>query len=209
MITFIKNQFLSLVTLALVFLLLIERCDGPKPSENTPTVKRDTVYIPVQGTVTHIPSLVASIPIPVEKIIKEVKYYPDTTYLGLLKQYKEVLQLYFALNAFKDTLSIDSIGSVFVTDSVSKNLIMHRSYEYDLKYPVITNTITLPAKARNQLYVGGSVEGNANVLIDQINAGVLLKTRRDQIYGLYGGMDYNGKAAIGLQSYWKINLRRK
>jgi hypothetical protein len=40
----------------------------------------------------------------------------------------------------------------------------------------------------------------------ELNLGLLLKNKKDQIYNIYGGVDTRGDYQIGVQSYWKIKL---
>ena len=140
------------------------------------------------------------------KVIIESKYLPDSNYATLYKQYQDLLVLYFQRNVLKDTLRIDSLGSVYVTDTVSKNLISGRLYNYTIKYPKITETVIVPAKPRNQLYIGGSLQGNLINPVNQINAGVMLKNKKDQLYGISAGINMNGQLQLGISSYWKIHL---
>ena len=209
MITFLKTNFLTLLVVILVGLLLIDRCSQKKDVPIAPTIVRDTIWTEHTSTGNNIPSLINSIPYPIDRLTKEIQYLPDTNYHKLLIQYQNLLSLYLVKNIQQNKIKIDSIGFVFITDTVTKNLITGRKFSYDLKYPIITNTITLPPTLRNQIYIGGSLEGNKLNPINQLNAGFLLKNKRDQIYGVYGGIDKNINFNLGIQSYWKINLRRK
>ena len=199
---FIKQNFLVLIIGMLVILLILSRCNQPKPDPVKPIIKIDTIWISHINTVHTKPRLVYSDP----KVIIEPKYLPDTNYAKLRKQYQDLLTLYFQRNIIKDTLRIDSLGKVYVTDTVSKNLIAGRLYNYTIKYPNITKTIILPPPSRNQLYIGGSLEGNLINPISQINAGLMLKNKKDQLYGISAGINKDGQLQFGIQSYWKIHL---
>lgn len=189
--------------------MFIERLSQKTPEAPKPIIVRDTVWVAKTGSATTTPQLINSIPYPVDRLTKEVQYLPDTNYQKLVVQYQNLLQLYLTKNIQKDSLKIDSIGYVSVTDTVTKNLIANRKFSYNLKYPVITNTITLPPKPRNQLYIGGGIQGNQTSLVNQFNAGLLWKNKKDQIFGVYSGINTDVKLQFGVQSYWKINLRRK
>ena len=54
--------------------------------------------------------------------------------------------------------------------------------------------------------VGGMIGGNREQIVNQINAGLLLKTKKDQIFGVNAGINTQGQVVYGLQSYWKIKL---
>lgn len=176
------------------------RCSKPLVVEK-PTIVRDTVWIHHDSVVITKPQWVKTLPGSIE-----TKYLPDTNYQKLLVQYQNLLSLYFAKNIMKDSLKIDSIGYVHVKDTVTKNLISGRTYTYDLKYPVITTTITLPPDRKNQFYIGGSLQGTMTNPVNQINAGLMLKNRKDQLYGIYTGMNMHGELQFGVSSYWKIHL---
>jgi hypothetical protein len=113
-----------------------------------------------------------------------------------------------AKNISSDSIKIDSIGHVYITDTVSKNMIIGRSTRYNVKYPIITNTVIVPEKKKLQMYLGGGVQGQKNEIINQINAGLLLKTKKDQIIGINAGTTINGNAVYGVQSFWKIRLKK-
>lgn len=170
---------------------------------------RDTIIIEKVGSVITNPQLINSIPYPVDKLTSEIKYLPDTNYYKLVIQYKELLEAFLAMNVQKDSIRLDSLGYVNITDTVSKNLIQGRKIDYKLSYPEITTTVTLPYKPRNQLYIGGGIQGNPNQMINQFNVGLLWKNKKDQIFGGYVGTDMNTTLQYGIQSYWKINLRKK
>lgn len=205
---YFSKNFVSFITLFIVLLLFIERCNEKPAKPQEPVIVRDTVYVSLNGTQTSQPQLTSSIPIPISEITKEIKYLPDTNYNKLLDQYNKLLSLYFAKNIQNDTLKVDSIGSLYVTDTVSQNLVLKRTYDYDFKYPVITNTVTLPPTLRNQVYIGGGLEGNPTSLINQINAGLLFKNKKDQIIGGYVGLNKDVKFMYGVQTYWKIKIRK-
>ena len=90
-------------------------------------------------------------------------------------------------------------------------MIVGRSYKYDLKYPKIKETITIkePYKPKNQLYLGGEISGSRLNLVDQINAGLLFKNKKDQIFGAKVGLNLDGQLHAGVSSYWKISFKHK
>lgn len=200
---FIKTNFLSIIILILVSILFLQRCDN-KISTEKPTVIKDTVWVNKENTTITKPVLIKTI---LGK--KEIQYVPDTSYIKLVKQYEKLVKEFTASNIQTDKIKIDSIGYISITDTISKNLIIGRKTSYNFKYPIITTTIKLPPERKNQLYYGGGLQGGNGQLINQFNAGLLLKTKSDQIYGIYSGMDTNGKIQFGLQSYWKISFNKK
>jgi len=58
------------------------------------------------------------------------------------------------------------------------------------------------------LYYGGGVMGNPVEIINNVYAGVLLKTKRDRIVGVNVGLNSRGAVNYGVSSYWKISLKK-
>lgn len=203
---FLKDNFLNLIVIVLVVILFLQRCGDKNPIGDSPIIKRDTTWIHKDSIVFVKPQLIKTIPIDVhhDSIIRE--YLPDTSYDELLKQYQAVVFELLNRNIFQDSLKIDSIGYVKVIDTVSKNLIAGRSYNYNLKYPIIKETITLPEKKKNQVYVGGGIEGNQITPLSRVSSGVLLKTKKDHILSATLSTDKDLNLLYGIHSYWKIKL---
>lgn len=200
--SFVKKYFLYILVVLLLAIILLQRCSKPVIPVDKPIVKRDTVWVVTKNTVVTQPTVVKTIP-----GVPGTNYVPDPEYKKLVLQYQDLVKKYIAKNIHKDSIKIDSIGYVNIEDTVSHNLIKGRKTSYNLKYPIITNTITLPPIRKNQLYYGGGVEYKPMVG-EEINLGLLLKTKSDQIYSIYGGVDSKGNYQVGVQSYWKIKLHK-
>lgn len=201
---FIRKNYLYLIIGVLLLVIFLQRCDTDKPVTSIPpVVKIDTVWVKHDSVIYSKPKIIT-----VVKGVPEIQYVPDTSYSKLVIQYKSLVDLCTAKNVYSDTLKIDSIGYVNVKDTISKNRIQGRSYNYNLKYPVVTKTITLQAPLKTQVYMGGGLQGNQYNIVNQFSAGLLLKTKKDQIYGLYTGINNNGRIQYGLQTYWKIKLHK-
>ena len=134
-----------------------------------------------------------------------IKYLPDTNYSKLVLQYQDVVNQLLSKNIQQDSIRIDTNGYVKIYDTVQKNIVVGRSTQVNIKYPIIKETITLPAKKINQLYIGGQLSGNKQ--LDGVGAGLLIKNKRDQIYGLSVGLNKDGQISYGVQSFWKIKLK--
>ena len=200
----IKKYFLEAIVIGLVILVIIQRCQGPKIIEK-PIIVRDTVWIKHDSIIYSHPTLTNTIKYKDREIIK---YIPDSTYPSLLKQYNTLLSLYLEKNIQVDTVNFEQFGNAYITDTVTQNLIALRIVEYHIKYPEIKEKIIYPDK-KNQLYIGGSLQGYPLAPIDQLNVGVLLKNKRDQIYGLYTGINKDGHMEYGINVYWKLSFRKK
>lgn len=204
--TFFKDNFFNIIILVLVISLFIMTCGKTHIDPEKPTITRDTVWVHSDSTVYSKPQIIKTIPVPYDQWTKE--YLPDTNYVLLLKQYIDLAGRFQASNIHSDSFKIDSVGNVYIEDTVNHNKIMGRKFTYNLKYPIITNTITLPAKKHNQLYIGGSIMGNQLTPVNQINAGFLWRNKKENMLGLTAGLDFTGHIQYGIQSYYKISFRK-
>lgn len=205
-----KDILIAIVLAILVF----QTCSKPKTESEKPKIetvsKSDTAWKSPQQPAPIInvyPTATQTIPYQVKST--DTKYVPDTNYEGLLKQYKQALDSLLATKVYDQTYKQDS-SSITLKDTVRENKIIGRSYKFDLKYPVITNTttttITLPYKPKSILYIGGGVNGSQITPIQSFDAGLMFKDKKDHLYGGKVGMGANG-ITYGVQSYWPIKLR--
>ena len=196
------NNILSVAILILAIIIVFQRKSVPDIVEN-PVIVRDTVWQKKDSVVYTSPKIVQTIPV---KIVSE-KYLPDPNYDKLVLQYQELVKLHLAKNIQKDSVKIDSIGFVKITDTVQNNIVQNRKWEYNIKYPIIKETVIQPPKKVNQLYIGGGLQGNQYNIINSINGGILYKNKKDQLYGLSIGVNTNGQVVYGVSSYWKIKFK--
>jgi hypothetical protein len=201
----LQIKLTDVVILVLLVVLLLQRCGG-KTETTEPKIVRDTIWVHKDSTILSKPQMVGSIPIPIDRWNTE--YLPDTNYTKLLAQYMDVTNKFLASNMHSDSLKIDSIGYVHVKDTVSRNLITSRSYTYNLKYPIIKETITIPEPKKTQVYIGGGFEGDESELVSDVSVGLLLKNKKDQIFGVSVGYSVYSGIQFGISSYWKIKLRK-
>jgi hypothetical protein len=201
---FIKDNLLTVVILVLLSIIVLQKCGAPAPVE-APTVVRDTTWIVKDSLIVSKPQLIKSISIESHDTIIN-QYLPDTNYAKLVLQYQEVVNTLLAKNIHSDSIRIDSNGYVKITDTVQRNLITGRSSQVNIRYPIIKETITLPAKKVTQMYVGGLLQANPG--INQVGVGALLKTRNDFLFGTSLGVNTNGALQYGVGAYWKLKLKK-
>ena len=199
----IRKNLLTLMVGALLLIVILQQCKGT-PEIEAPTVVRDTVLVVKESLTVTKPQLVETIESHDSIIMKE--YVPDTNYAKLVAQYQEVVNQLLAKNIMQDSVAIDSVGYVKITDTVQKNLVIGRSTKVNIRYPIIRETITLPAKKTNQLYVGGAILGDPAP--NAIMASALLKTRNEKLFGGSLSINTYGNMQYGIHSYWKIKLKK-
>lgn len=161
---------------------------------------RDTTYLPGKDSIVYRPG---------KEILKDTTIYSTDT---LFKDVDTmaILRQYFALVIQRDSLTLqDSLGTIYTLDSVSRNEIIGRQWRANIRQKVITNTVIVPPKKVNQLYVG--LETTFGSGVNTAGAGLLIKTKNDFIVGVSGGgvnFQSQWKWYIGGKMYWKIRLRK-
>lgn len=210
--TYLQKHSLSLIIVVLLVVILLQRCGSVKPEVPNSGTKRDTSIL----IINHIyKDTTRSKPIFIKGerdtiLESSVQYLPSEDYNELYYQFNSLKESLLSKNIYKDSLKIDSLGYIKVVDTIQRNQIIGRSYITDLKIPEKTITIvnTVFPKPKRQLYIGGGVESDNTAVIRQINAGLMYKNKQDQLYGIYGGLNTNGGWSVGVQSYWKIKLKK-
>jgi hypothetical protein len=141
--------------------------------------------------------------------------YHDTTIYVQIPMSIDTLAIikdYFAKNVYNDTLKLDdSLGFVFIQDTIIQNKIAHRTFKANVKERVINETIYLKEPAKRQLYYGFEGTFDKIDLFKGVGGGILYKTKSDKIYKFNLGVmsnqnDINPYANFGM--YWKIKLKQ-
>lgn len=204
----ISKNILNILIIILLIIILLKTCKGGKDGSGI-QVFRDTVWIKKDSTIITNPQVVKTIPYTVPVDHWNTEYLPDTSSMALLiKQYEALVRELLAKNIHSDSVKIDSIGHVYITDTVSKNQIVSRSTHYSLKYPVITNTIVLPAPKVGALYAGVGVRGVDKNLINTLHIGLMYKNKQDFMFGPNLDIEQNGVLHYGVQMYWNLTKKK-
>ncbi len=208
----IVKHFFSIIIVTLLLIIFLQRCENDaKQKVSLKGNKKDTTVL----IINHLyKDTTRSKPVFVKGerdtlLEYNVYYLPSKDYDSLYIQYTNLKEAFLSKNIYRDSVQIDTFGYVKVIDTIQKNQSLGRSYIKDLKIPektiTITNTI-IPAPKR-QLYIGGGIFGNQNNIVGEVQAGVILKNKKDQLFGLSTGINANGQIQYGISSYWKIKLK--
>ncbi len=128
-----------------------------------------------------------------------------------------LLKDYFAKNIYNDTLHLpDSLGYVFLTDTITQNKIEGRTFNASVKQRTIKETTIVKELPKMQVYFGFNGGFNKVDVVSHIGTGVLVKTKKDKIYQINAGVanrttdGTNGTLSpyIGAGVYWKIKLKK-
>ena len=128
-----------------------------------------------------------------------------------------LLKDYYSKVLYKDVLVLpDSLGTVAVTDTISQNKILGRTFDAKVRERTIKETTIVKEPARNQVYYGLNAGFNKEDYVSAIGAGLILKTKKDKIYNLNIGVNNrttdgtNGSFSpyVGFGTYWKIKVKK-
>ena len=201
------------VILVMGFIILVLACIviwsgcNPLPPQVVTVTTVDTVWLTSPPDTQYLPA-----PVLVKEEAQPVppQYLPSADCDSLKGQYNYLAQNYFSRRIYTDTLSKDSITLV-LTDTVSNNHLQGRRAVWQVKYPqvTITNNTTITRPPVGQLYAGVGVGATFKGTDWQAQAGILYKSRTDNITGvnLWG----NNRLQYGaeLSRYWLISFRRR
>jgi hypothetical protein len=128
-----------------------------------------------------------------------------------------LLKDYYSKVLYKDVLVLpDSLGTVAVTDTISQNRILGRTFNANVKQRTIKETTIVKELPKTKVFYG--LEGGFNKadFVSSVGAGVLINTKKDKIYQLGVGVDNrttdgtNGSFSPYLRGgvYWKIKFKK-
>ena len=128
-----------------------------------------------------------------------------------------LLKDYYSKVLYKDVLVLpDSLGTVAVTDTISQNRILGRTFNANVKQRTIKETTIVKELPKTKVFYG--LEGGFNKadFVSSVGAGVLINTKKDKIYQL--GLGVTNQTIDGINSgftpyvrggvYWKIKFKK-
>lgn len=207
----------GIILLVVIGLFLISRlgCNNGLGFFDKP--KADTVRVIDTLWEQHDTTIIKKVP--VKEIIYDLdtltlppQMIPDTNYAALKAQFEALVKEHAAKAIFFDTIKLKELkGGFYIKDTVQFNRLAGRSIDAKYEIPVVKETVTITKQApkRNQLYIGAGINTSKTLMPQAVEAGLLLKTKRDQIMGVKAASDINGQISYGFQSYWKIGKKDK
>ena len=173
------------------------------------TRPNDTLVVHDTTWQIHDSIIVRRIPKPYEVIVEiasKPEMLADTNYARLKEQYNALLQLYINKFAYNDTIRVGSYGYIALLDTIKENKIVYRRTRDNFNIPIVkeTKTITKYAPPTRNLFVGGGVIVNNAIGIRGAEAGMILKTKKDQLYNIKASVDLDGQVMYGIGYYYKL-----
>jgi hypothetical protein len=185
-------KFEHIVILILgVCLLWLTQCRRTKPIteeivKTEVVIKWDTVEV---AKTEYIPKIVERLVVNIDTFSIPI----DTV---------SVLKDYYAKYFYTDTIQIDTLGSIVINDTITRNLISMRDVQSNIFIPTttITNTVYLN---RREFYGGISLTGQPTQL-DFINGELLYKGKKRNAYGIGVGINQELVPIYTFKVFWKI-----
>ena len=208
--TKMKDKLLGIVVVSLVaYVFYLRGCEGKSEAKGPDTlVVHDTSWQVHEKTIVKEVPFLKEVPVPHEVLV--TKYQADTSYPKLKAQYDHLVKQYAAKRVYSDTISVGKYGHIKLTDTVSENKLGKRTVKENYKIPEVTKTVTITkyAEPTRQLYVGGGINATSLSSFRSVEGGVLYKNKKDQIFGAKVEVNVDGSVTYGVQSYWKIKLKK-
>ena len=198
-------KYIVIIILAAI-IILMRSCESTiVPKEPVVITKYDTIWKETHDTITKKVNVVK---------IKYVKpegpeYTPGEHIDTCRARFNYLLKQHSARITYKDTIALDSLGTITVIDTVWLNKLKERTYIKNYKIPLVTKTTTIIKQQdpKRQLYIGGNLFGDKTQL-QYATPGILYKDRKDRVYQVNVGVNSDGTLTYGLGAYWKIKLRK-
>lgn len=200
------NKFYLGIIAVLIAIIFLQRACTPQVTpEVIPQVTYDTilkhdtsVVVKKMKITSHDTTYIPEDPI----------YMLDTSCDLVKARFQKIVKAHTTKNMYIDTILIDTFGKIYVYDTVQFNTLGNRGIVKNYTIPIITRTIKVPAEPKRQLYVGGGLLATKDLIINAAELGLIYKTKKDQMYGVKAQLDFKGNLSYGLQSYWKISLKK-
>ncbi len=173
----------------------------------------DSIPYPVHDTITVDSLVEVEVEVPVEVNVPYAVH--DTVPMPV--DTAAILKDFYAKNEIKDKLTLpNGLGTVELTETVSQNKILSRSFDAKVKQKVVKDTIYTPEPKKTQMYFGFDANFDKPNVVRLMGLGLILKDKSDRLYKVSAGVNntvvngLNGEFQpyVGGGVYWKINLKK-
>ena len=192
---FFKNIQNLLIVVLVVIILLMRACSG---GENKSITKNEPIT--VTQIVTKWDTLKIDSLVYIPKWKTRIETVHDTIPADI--DTLSILKDYYAKYFYTDTLSLDSLGSIVINDTVSRNSIIFREIQPNVLIPTTTVTNTVFINKR-EFYVGFGLKGRTDQ-INYLGGELLYRTKNKQVYGAGVGLNQDFQPILGFSMYWKL-----
>ena len=192
---FFKDIKTLLIVVLVAIILLMRACSG---KEGKGIAKNEPITI--TQTVTKWDTLKIDSLVYVPRWRTKINTIHDTIPANI--DTLSILKDYYAKYFYTDTLSLDSLGSIVINDTISRNSIIFREIQPNVLIPTTTVTNTVFINKR-EFYVGFGLKGRTNQ-INYLGGELLYRTKNKQVYGAGVGLNQDFQPVLGFSMYWKL-----
>jgi len=185
-----KNIQTLLIVVLAVLLLLQRSCSSTPKVEPEVITKVVTQWDTLEVTKTKY----------VPKYIKKTVVSIDTFQAPI--DTVSILKDYYAKYFYTDTIKIDTLGTIVINDTVTRNLISMRDVQSNIFIPTTTVTNTVYLYKRE--FYGGIAIGSTNQAVQNINGEFLYVNKKRNAYGFGVGLNPDFQPIYTVRMYWKI-----
>jgi len=202
-----------LLLLLLLIFVLYKTCDSNKIDKDTPTVKIDGIkYNVLKYKVDTFETIKTKTEVKKGDDLFYERIYVDTEFVVKDVDTAAILIDFFSSFEYKDTLKLpDSLGYVFVIDTITKNRIKTRKFTAKVIERRIDSTVILAKSPKNEFYVGPSVSFNRVTLVNSVGGSLLFKpAKSNNMYQFNTGLMTTGETTVpyfGGSIYFKVNKK--
>ena len=205
----VKN--IIIVILIILLFLTFFNPGGYIPMRNKYVPQIDSIPYAVHDTLLVESLVEVEVPyeVEVEKIVEVQITQPVDT--------MEILKVFYSKNIQKNVLNLpNNVGTITLTDTISQNKVVGRSFDSKIKKQIVRDTLRLPEEKKNKVYFGLNTQVNNPNLVNALGVGFLYQTKEDKIFKI--GIGVNNSVIDGTNGtfipyvdagiYWKIKVRR-
>jgi len=193
-----KNYIYGAIALLILILLYRAECGSPVVTIGPKKVVVDGKKYYVIKTIIDTQYIKYTEKGKIDTVFHDTTIYVKVPVLDSAKL-DSIAKLFYAKNVYSDTFKLN-YGSIYVQDSVQFNKIFGRNWSADLLIPKESKTIMLKEPPRAQVYFGAGATYSTSLAP---SVGMMLKTKRDRIYGVSVGIN-NGLPMYGGHIYVKL-----
>ena len=185
-----------IIVVLFIIILFLQNCGNKKEDINE--IKKPVKIITQIDTVWSTVEIEKKVYIPkwktkVDTVKVEVPIKVDTT---------EILKDYYALYEFVDTLKIDTIGYIILTDTITENNIYKRGLYKNIQIP--TKEIKTTEYINNrEFYTGFGARSDGNT-ISWMGLEGAFRNKRGNLFVIGLGTDTENNLSVGGSVHWKI-----
>lgn len=140
--------------------------------------------------------------------LKKLNLQKDSFVSVVLEETTSTLEKYYKYNTYDEYYSFGKFGYLQVQDTISENQIISRRLIPNLREFVTTIRDTIKINTtpplKNKWFIGGGAGLSKNELLNDVNVGIGVLTKKQQLYELKLRSDFKGNKVLELNTFIKL-----